>query len=212
MRLTEVDSRARAAEADGTVSVNDELQWVKRAREGDARALDWVVRSQWDRVERLLRRILGPRQDLEDLVQSTFLETLRALPSYRGESAFSTFVSGIAVHVARRAMRPSLIIQRRVALEPTVERAAIDTAPADARAHEAEALRRVRKVLERVAEPKRVAFLLWALGGIDVQEIATMMAASVAATRSRIYHAQRELQRLSARDPYLSEWLKEAPP
>src|SRR5688500_13983773 len=118
-----VNGRAGVADAERKVAALEEIQWVARAREGDARALDWLVRSQWDRVERLLRRILGPRQDLEDLVQNTFLETLRALPSYRGESALSTFVAGIAVRVARRAMRPSLVVQKSVPLESMVERA-----------------------------------------------------------------------------------------
>ena len=203
-----VNGRAGVADAERKVAALEELQWVARAREGDARALDWLVRSQWDRVERLLRRILGPRQDLEDLVQNTFLETLRALPSYRGESALSTFVAGIAVRVARRAMRPSLVVQKSVPLESMDERAQSSDG-VEARAQEAEALRRVRALLERVAEPKRVAFLLWALGGIEVAEIATIMGASVAATRSRIFYAQRELQVLSERDPYLAEWRME---
>jgi DNA-directed RNA polymerase specialized sigma24 family protein len=67
----------------------------------------------------------------------------------------------------------------------------------------------VRAILERVAEPKRVAFLLWALSGVETAEVAAIMGASVAATRSRIFYAQRELQRMSERDPYLQEWLKE---
>jgi RNA polymerase sigma-70 factor (ECF subfamily) len=204
-----VNSRAAAADADRNVAAQEELQWVRRAREGDARALDWLVRSQWERVERLLRRILGPRQDLEDLVQNTFLETLRALPSYRGESALSTFVAGIAVRVARRAMRPSLVIRKSVPLEALVERGSAQSGGGEAQVQEAEALRRVRAILERVAEPKRVAFLLWALSGVETAEVAAIMGASVAATRSRIFYAQRELQRMSERDPYLQEWLKE---
>lgn len=204
-----VNGRAGVADAERKVAALEELEWVARAREGDARALDWLVRSQWDRVERLIRRILGPRQDLEDLVQNTFLETLRALPSYRGESALSTFVAGIAVRVARRAMRPSLVVQKSVPLEGMVEQTQGAGGGAEARAQEAEALRRVRALLERVAEPKRVAFLLWALGGVEVAEIATIMGASLPATRSRIYYAQRELQAMSERDPYLAEWRME---
>src|SRR6185436_12549426 len=68
---------------------------VMRARAGDASALESVVRQQLPRVERLLRRLLGHRADMDDLVQTVFLEMCRALPGFRGDSSFSTFVGGI---------------------------------------------------------------------------------------------------------------------
>jgi len=185
----------------------DELPWIQRAQAGDAQALDWLVRTQWERVQRLLLRVWGPRQDLEDLVQTTFLETVRCLPQFRGDSTLSTFVAGIAIRVARRAMRPSLVRRYAVPLDhadPHSNGSAPDTV-----AHDAEALRRVRTILGAVAEPKRVAFLLWALEGMSIPQIAENMQASVPATRSRIFYAQKELAREAARDPYLSEWLAE---
>lgn len=185
----------------------DEREWIRKAQAGDAQALDWIVRTQWDRVQRLLVRVWGPRGDLEDLVQTTFLETLRSLPSFRRESELSTFVAGIAIRVARRAMRPSLVVRHAVPLDSTDPRA-LASAP-DTVAHDAEALRRVRGILAEVAEPKRVAFLLWAIEGMTLPQIAESMQASLPATRSRIFYAQKELARGAERDPYLSEWLAE---
>ena len=66
-----------------------------------ARELDALLRAELPRVERLLVRILGPRQDLDDLVQTVFFEVLRAWPKFRGDSSASTFVGGIAVRVGR---------------------------------------------------------------------------------------------------------------
>ena len=191
-----------------SVATEDELIQIRKAQAGDARALDWIVRTQWHRVQRLLTRIWGPRQDLEDLVQTTFLETLRALPSFRRESELSTFVSGIAIRVARRALRPSLVVRHSVAL---------DDSPLQLSAHgsldkqlgDVEALRRVHTILGGVSEPKRVAFLLWALEGMPIPEIAASMQASASATRSRIFYAQKELTEAAKADPYLLEWLTE---
>jgi RNA polymerase sigma-70 factor (ECF subfamily) len=186
----------------------DELERIRKAQAGDAQALDWIVRTQWERVQRLLLRVWGPRQDLEDLVQTTFLETLRSLPAFRRDSELSTFVSGIAIRVARRARRPSLVRRHSVPLEAVKAPLATGSAP-DHRAHDAEALRRVHTLLEALAEPKRVAFLLWALEGMSPAQIAEGMGASVPATRSRIFYAQRELAREAERDPYLGAWLTE---
>lgn len=185
----------------------DEREWIRKAQAGDAQALDWIVRTQWDRVQRLLVRVWGPRGDLEDLVQTTFLETLRSLPSFRRESELSTFVSGIAIRVARRALRPSLVVRHAVPLDTTDPHA--HACGPDIVAHDAEALRRVRDLLAEVAEPKRVAFLLWAVEGMTLPQIAESMQASLPATRSRIFYAQKELARGAERDPYLSEWLAE---
>lgn len=185
----------------------DELQWIQRAQAGDAQALDWIVRTQWERVQRLLLRVWGPRHDLEDLVQTTFLETLRCLPQFRGDSALSTFVAGIAIRVARRARRPSLVQRYAVPLESVDPRSSA-SAP-DTIAHDAEALRRVHVILAAVAEPKRVAFLLWALEGMTIPQIAGSMQATLPATRSRIFYAQKELAHEAGRDPYLREWLAE---
>lgn len=178
-----------------------EDSFVARLRAGDPVALERLARQEAPRVARLLGSMLGARADIEDLVQTVFLEACRALPGFRGESAVSTFIGGITVRVARRALRPSAWVRRRSyeAPEP-VTHANPETA-----AHQAAQLRRLHRALEAIAPKKRIAFLLWALEGLDVPAIAQLTDASVAATKSRIYYAQKELQRAAARDPHLRE-------
>jgi RNA polymerase sigma-70 factor (ECF subfamily) len=180
--------------------------WVERAQRGDPEALDWLVRAHWERVQRLILRMFGPRQDLEDLVQTTFLETLRALPNFRRESSLSTFVSGIAVRVVMRARRPSKVMRGSTSMEVQGEMPARGPM-ADAELERQEALRRVQAILERVSEHKRMAFMLWAIEGMPVDQVAEAMQASVAATRSRIFYAQKAIKASAARDPYLRRWL-----
>jgi RNA polymerase sigma-70 factor (ECF subfamily) len=184
-----------------------ERDWVRRAQAGERSALDWLVRRHAALVQRMLVRILGPRQDLDDLMQNAFVETLRALPSYRGESAISTFVAGIALRVARRALRPGLVTRLRA---PWPEHGlSAEQALPDAQLTARLRLSRVRSALAQLAEPKRIAFLLWSLEGLSPEQIATLMEATVAATRSRIYYAQKELLARAEKDPELREWLSE---
>jgi len=184
-----------------------EQRWVVRAQARDPQALDWLVRRHAPMVERMLVRMLGRRQDLDDLVQNVFVETLRALPAFRGQGAFASFVGGITVRIARRAMRPGLVARFRAPL-PDQELAAHGSAP-DERLEAQRRLDRVRAALLHLAEPKRAAFLLWALEGLSPEQIAPMMEASVAATRSRIYYAQKELLMRAEKDAQLREWLLE---
>jgi RNA polymerase sigma-70 factor (ECF subfamily) len=173
---------------------------IDRARAGDARELEAIARRELPRVQRLLRRLLGPRADMEDLVQNVFVEMCKALPTFRGESSISTFVGGIAVQIARRAMRPTAWVRFRA---PMPGQAPPGPDRTDDNAVAAEQLRRVDLALAKISPDKRIAFVLWAVDGKDVDTIAKMMGASVAATRSRIHYAQRELKALAAADPYL---------
>jgi len=192
---------ARITELGGTLEAT-----VAALDSGQVAAL---IKAELPRIERLLVRVLGPRADLEDLVQTSVLEVLRALPRFRGDCSMASFVGAITVHVAHRAMRPRAFWKRWAELP--------DDAPSSSSSPEQEAtrdqsMRRVRQALEQISPKKRIAFCLWALEGLDPQEIAQMTGASVAATRSRIFYAQKELRRLSLDDPSLRAALgKEEP-
>lgn len=178
--------------------------WVARLRQGDPVALEQMAREELPRVTRLLGSMLGHRADMEDLVQTVFLEACRALPRFRGESTVSTFVGGITVRVAKRAMRPTAWVRLRAQVAPEPEA----NSDPERSAQGAALLRRVHRALESIAPKKRVAFLLWALEGMDVPAIAELTEASVPATKSRIFHAQKELKRIAARDAVLRELLQ----
>jgi RNA polymerase sigma-70 factor (ECF subfamily) len=188
-------------EESGRTLTTAEDRWVAALRAGEPAALERLARAETPRVLGLLHSLLGPRADIEDLMQTVFLETCRALPGFRGDSAVSTFVAGICIRIARRAMRPSAWSRRRAEWE----REPLAIGNPEQSAHQAEQLRRVHLALSRLSSKKRVAFLLWSLEGLDVHAIAALMQASVAATKSRILYAQRELRQRAERDPYLRE-------
>jgi RNA polymerase sigma-70 factor (ECF subfamily) len=186
-----------------------DLATRKSDRVGVSEAFDIerIARRELPRVEGLLRRMLGPRNDLDDLVQNVFLEMCRALPNFRGDSSVSTFVGGITVRIARRAMRPSAWTRFRGPM-PDVPPVGPDRPEDNAVA--SEQLRRLDVALGKISADKRIAFVLWAVDGKDVETISEMVGASVPATRSRIHYAQRELKTLAATDPYLKDLLDEA--
>jgi RNA polymerase sigma-70 factor (ECF subfamily) len=180
---------------------------LDRARAGDPRELEAIARRELPRVERLLRRLLGHRNDIEDLVQNVFVEMCKALPTFRGDSTISTFVGGITVRVARRAMRPSAWVRFR---SPMPEEAPAGPHRTDDNAVAVEQLRRLDAALAKIGPDKRIAFVLWAVEGKDAETIAKMTGASVPATRSRIFYAQKELKALAASDPYLADLVEGA--
>ncbi len=175
---------------------------VARAQAGDAAALRAICEAELPRVERLLGRILGPRRDFEDLVQNVFLELCRALPTFQRQSKLSTFVGGITVRVARRALRPTAFDRRRAAMPDEVE------GPSEGPERSAiasERLRRLHAALDRVGSKKRIAFALWALDGMSPAEIAELTETPIHTVRSRIFHARHELME----DPSVRELLEE---
>lgn len=177
-----------------------------RIRAGSEVELDQLMRSEMPRVERLLLRVLGPRQDLEDLVQTVFLELLRALPGFRGDSSISTFVGGITVRVARRAMRRSAFQRFRAVFQGEPEAARGNP---EAQHRDSERLRRVQSALSQLSADKRIAFSLWAFEGLEPAAIAELTQASLSAVRSRIFYAQKELRAFATQDPWLAEALAE---
>lgn len=170
--------------------VGSETELVRRAKDGDGAALRALAERELPRVERLLGRILGPRPDLEDLVQTVFLEMCRALPGFREDSRISTFVGGIAVRVARRALRPSAYERKRGPMPVSV----VDGGRSPEGAASArQRLRTLHEALDELSPKKRVAFTLWALEGMGPTEIAALVGAKPHTVRSRIYHARHQL-------------------
>ncbi len=188
-------------------AVTDSSALVKRAQAGEPAALEALAREELPKVERLLGRLLGPRKDLEDLVQVVFVELMRSLSRFRGESQFSTFVGGITVQVARRAMRRSAWDRRKMPM-PELEPPALEPG-VEGLAHQRAQVAALRRALEALSEDHRVALLLWALEGMEPAAIAELTGASVSATRSRIWWAQKHLKRHAAADPLLAELVEE---
>jgi RNA polymerase sigma-70 factor (ECF subfamily) len=91
---------AASSEDGGAIDVRSE-RLIARCREGDRDGFGELVVLTAPRVRRLLGRLVGRGADLDDLVQETYLRAWRALPRFRGESRFSTWLLRIATNTAR---------------------------------------------------------------------------------------------------------------
>jgi RNA polymerase sigma-70 factor (ECF subfamily) len=169
---------------------------VQRAVEGDRRAFDELYRVHAAPVYRLLARLVGPVAELDDLLQHAFLEAFRALPKFRGDAAFATWLHRIAVNVAYRHLRKRKLAQWD---ELPDELVAPGVTPEQA-AHRQQDLSRALRYLSALKPKKRIAFVLRVVDGMSLDEIGALVGANPAAVGQRVKHAQRELAAMVERD------------
>jgi RNA polymerase sigma-70 factor (ECF subfamily) len=179
-----------------------DAELIGRARSGDRRAFDELYRRHVDLVHRRVSRLVGPDSEREDLVQQVFLSAFRALPAFRGDATFSTWLYPIIVntayeHLRRRKRRPATSV-----LPEELHQVASPNGSPEALLREREQIQRVMRLLERVKPKKRVAFVLRVVEGLPIEEIATIVKASPAAVGQRIKHAHRELARMIEKEEH----------
>ncbi len=170
---------------------------LELAKAGDREALKALVEASYEPVRRMLFRFVGPGADLEDLTQMVLMRMLRGLPSYRGESAYSTWLGGICVHISRdyfRRRKVRTVVTSDDALDEHPSPAqSVDLALADQ-----QRLADAHRALERLSPNHRTVFVLRVVLGHSVDEIATMMNAARSTTRLRLYYARRAFVRAMA--------------
>jgi RNA polymerase sigma-70 factor (ECF subfamily) len=182
--------------------------------EGHAEAIERLFRAYAPMVQGVISKLVGPTPDFEDLVQTTFAEALGNLSRFRGEAKLSTWLCGIAVHVAQHHLRAGKV-RRHVPLElvanddePTGP-FLVETRSADQNIDGRRLSLKLHKLLDRIAPKKRIALLLYVMEERSVQEIAALMKATQTATRSRMFFARRELRKLIASDAELRDLASE---
>jgi RNA polymerase sigma-70 factor, ECF subfamily len=173
---------------------------VDRARRRDPDAFRHLFHSHVAAVHRVVRRMVGARPDVEDLVQTTFVEAFRSLPDFRGDALFSTWLTRIAVRVTLRAVRrrppPSST------LDDVTEPASTAAGPERVAAAR-ETLAVVESLLAELRPKRRVAFVLHVLEGYSMEEVAAILSASTAAVKVRVHDARRHIERRLKQRPGL---------
>jgi RNA polymerase sigma factor (sigma-70 family) len=179
----------------------DESALIARCRAGDREAMGALLARHAAQIERLIVSMVGSGPDAEDILQQSFIAAIGAFPRFRGEAKTSTWLSRIAVHVAIDFLRKP---QRHVALDPAELESPQRTTPApDDVAAAREEVTRLRTLLDQLTPVRRVAFVLHAIEGHSIEEVAALMGATRMATKSRIFWARRALLASARRDPWL---------
>jgi RNA polymerase sigma-70 factor (ECF subfamily) len=172
-------------------------QLVERAQRGDKRAFELLVEKYQRKLARLLSRLIRDPGEVEDVAQETFVKAYRALPSFRGDSAFYTWLYRIGVNTAKNYL---MALGRRA---PT----STEVGAEDAEGYdEGEQLRdistpesvllskeiaaTVNAAIDGLPEELRTAIQLRELEGMSYEEIARVMECPIGTVRSRIFRAR----------------------
>lgn len=178
-----------------------DLDLVRRVQKGERGAFDLLVLRYQHKVIKLVARLLRDPAEAEDVAQEAFVKAYRALGSFRGDSAFYTWLYRIAVNTARNTMasrqrRPldyeadlseseQSVVESRMRHGDTPEAAALSD----------EIHRTVNGAIESLPEDLRTAIVLREVEGLSYEEIAEAMECPVGTVRSRIFRAREAIDR-----------------
>jgi RNA polymerase sigma-70 factor, ECF subfamily len=191
--------------------VADEQPLIARAAAGDTAAFRQLYDRHRSDVARLVYRMLGPRNEVDDVIQEVFVQVYKSLKDFRGQSKFSTWLHRVTVNVVlmhRRAARSRPAFADEPPAEPSLRSA--ELAP-DEDAQRRERMRAFSRLLSRLADKKRIVFVLHELEGVPPSEIAKIVGAPVLTVRTRLFYARRELEAMLRDEPSLASLQTVAP-
>ncbi len=173
---------------------------VERVKRGDARAFEMLVVKYQRRIERLISRMVRDVDLVPDIAQETFIRAYRALPQFRGESAFYTWLYRIAVNTAKKALvelkRDPLVSETaRASRDEEDETSRVENELSDGETPDAllaskEIAAAVNAAIEALSEDLRQAVTLREIEGLSYEEIAQVMNCPIGTVRSRIFRAR----------------------
>jgi RNA polymerase sigma-70 factor (ECF subfamily) len=179
----------------------DDQALIERCRRGDVAAFEPLVERYRERVWRLAYNYLRDREEARDAAQEAFVRAWQALPSFRGQSAFYTWLFRIAINVATDRARQRAAQRRAFGSEQLPEeeweRVMVDQqVPPDAMAARAEQRARIQQALDALPEHHRTIIILSDLQGLSYREIAEVLDIPMGTVMSRLHNARKRLGRV----------------
>jgi RNA polymerase sigma-70 factor (ECF subfamily) len=181
-----------------TAGADPHVWLAHRAAEGDLRAFDNLYRETREHAYRVLFSVVGPSQDLPDLVQEVYLQLARSLKRFRGDSRFSTFLHGVCANVALHHLRT----RRRRPEHPVADMPETPTSSQhdpERHAQLSQAQRILAAGLDAMSAKKRLVFVYSELLGMGPEEIGQALDIPPNTVRSRLHHARLEFSDAVAR-------------
>jgi RNA polymerase sigma-70 factor, ECF subfamily len=174
-----------------------DLELVRRVQRGERGAYDLLVLKYQHKVVKLVMRYLRDPADAEDVAQEAFIKAYRALPQFRGDSAFYTWLYRIAINTAKNALasRDRNPVSYELDMQNNDDSSDIVNRLRDPETPEGLALTEeirdtVNQAIEALPEDLRTAIVLRELEGLSYEEIAASMDCPVGTVRSRIFRAR----------------------
>ena len=174
---------------------------VERVQQGDKTAFDVLVARYQHKVIKLIMRYVRDQAEALDVAQEAFLKAYRALPRFRGDSAFYTWLYRISINTAknhlvaarRRPLDYNLDLQDPDQYEMHGRLKTVDTPEGNLLSEEIRET--VNRAIEGLPEDLRTAIMLRELEGMSYEEIATAMECPVGTVRSRIFRAREAIDK-----------------
>ncbi len=174
-----------------------DLSLVRRVQHGDKGAFDVLVLKYQHKLVKLVTRYVRNPAEAEDIAQEAFIKAYRALPQFRGDSAFYTWLYRIAINTAKNAV----VSRDRSPVDYDLDRSSIDESYdmqgrlKDSETPEGlvltdEIRQTVNAAIEQLPEDLRTAIVLRELEGLSYEQIASTMGCPVGTVRSRIFRAR----------------------
>jgi len=181
---------------------SDDAALIERCRRGDVAAFEPLVEKYRQRIWRLAYNVLRDREEAWDVAQEAFIKAYQALPSFRGQSAFYTWLYRITMNVAADRARSRGAQGRAFGTERVPEedweRALPDDNPGesapDAAAARSQERAKIMKALDTLSEDHRRIVMLSDLEGLSYREIAETLEIPMGTVMSRLHNARKRLR------------------
>lgn len=174
-----------------------DAELVARVQRGDKRAFDLLVLKYQRKIMRLLSRMIRDPGDVEDVAQEAFIKAYRALPEFRGDSAFYTWLYRIAINTARNwqaasARRPSVPNVTETQDGETFSQIdnLTDISTPESLMASRQIVETVNTAIAALPEELRTAIILREIEGMSYEDIAQTMECPIGTVRSRIFRAR----------------------
>jgi len=165
---------------------------VRRAIEGDERAMRLLWNQHAQHVDAVVRRLAGDPDLAQDIAQEVWIQIFRALPSWRGDSKFSTWVHRVAINRALNALRRT---RRQAFMETGIEE---DSAVVEQDSDRSMLAQTIEDAARKLSPGARTVFLLHDVEGYTHEEIATELGITSGGSKSQLFKARAKLRRLLA--------------
>jgi RNA polymerase sigma-70 factor (ECF subfamily) len=187
----------------------EEMELVRRAREGDMGAYDDLVRKYQERIYATIYHMTSNHEDANDLAQEAFIKAFQALKSFKGGSSFYTWIYRIAVNktinfLKQRKNRVQISLNDldfNAEHDPDLVALISDKTPRRD-ANLAELQEKLNAAMQKLSDYHRLVVTLHDVQGLSHEEIAKVMDCNIGTVRSRLFYARQQLQ------AYLSDYLK----
>ena len=185
-----------------------DLALVRRVQQGDKQAYNLLVGKYQQKIMRLVARFIRDASECEDVTQEAFIKAYRALPNFRGESAFYTWLYRIAVNTAKNHLvsagrrPPSQDLDAEEANHSAAGARFVELNTPESAVMNSELLGVIRRTIDELPDNLREAIVYREFDGLSYEEIAHLMECPIGTVRSRIFRARETLE--TAMAPYLS--------